>query len=124
MWGRALLPKLAEMEIELIEKLDRLTRMIRLMPKLLAVFGSQCVMAWFFYRSRALLHSSWTDSDLVVFGLPVAVGFAVSAVVMFRAAFPKMPTSRRIPAILGLSAGSAVISSFVGTVIGFNLDGT
>ena len=69
-------------------------------------------------------HSSWSDSDFVVLGVLLAAGFVVSAVVLFRFAFPTLPASKRGPAIFGLAAGSALISSFIGTVIGFNLYGT
>ena len=80
------------------------------------VFGAQAVMAWFFYRSRVKSQASWTDSDLVVLGLPLVVGFAAAASVLFFS-FPQ----KRLPAILGLSAAGAVISSFVGLLIAFNL---
>jgi len=98
--------------------------MTKLTFELLVVFGCQSSMAWLFYRSRALTHSSWTDSDAVVFGVPLVAGFAASALMMFLSAFPQAPASRRIAAILGLAAGGSLISSFVGTVIAFNLYGT
>jgi len=87
------------------------------------VLGAQGAMAWFFYRSRAVSHASWTDSDIVVFALPLVVGFAVSAWVLFLS-FPRMSSSKRMIATVGLSAVCAVISSFVGTLIAFNLYGT
>jgi ribose/xylose/arabinose/galactoside ABC-type transport system permease subunit len=97
--------------------------MNKLILTLAMVFAAEGVMAWLFYRSRALSHASWTNSDFVVFDLPVVVGFAISAcVLLFK--FPQMPTSKRMTAIFGLSAAGAVISSFVGTVIAFNLYGT
>jgi hypothetical protein len=99
-------------------------RMTGLMLSLLGVFGGQGVMAWLFYRSRAVSHASWTDSDLVVFGLPLAIGFLVSASTMFSSAFPRSPASMRTLTILGVSAVGAVISSYIGAAIGFNLYGT
>jgi hypothetical protein len=86
---------------------------------LAVVFGVQGVMAWFFYRSRAVSHVSWTGSDFIVFVLPLIIGFAVAACVLFYSV-PR----EHLAAILGLSAIGAVISSFVGTVIAFNLYGT
>ena len=83
------------------------------------VFGAEAAMAWFFYRSRAVSHASWTESDFVVFGLPLLVGFAVSLLVLFLG-FPQMSAGKRMT----MSAVGAVISSFVGTVIAFNLYGT
>ena len=87
------------------------------------VFGAQGVMAWFLYRSRVVLHASWTDSDFVVFGLPWLIGFGVSVCVLFFS-FPAMSASKRMTAIFGLSAVGALISSYAGTVIAFNLYGT
>ncbi|SRR5712692_2713892 len=98
--------------------------MSKLVLKLAIVFGGQSVMAWLFYRSRALLHSSWADSDLTVFSLPFAVGLTVSAWIMFSTGFTRMSTSKRTAVILAISAGGAVVDSFLGTVIGFNLYGT
>ena len=95
----------------------------KLIVTLLMVFGAQGALAWLLYRSRAVSHASWTDSDFVVFGLPLVVGFAVSVSVLFFS-FPQMSASKRMTAIFGLSAVGAVISSFVGTVIAFNLYGT
>jgi len=97
--------------------------MANLIVKLPMVFGAQGVMAWLLYRSRVVSHASRTDSDFVVFGLPLVIGFAVSVCVLFFS-FPPMPASKRMTAICGLSAVGAVISSYVGTVIAFNLYGT
>ena len=80
-------------------------------------------MAWFFYRNRAVSHALWADSDVVVFDLPFLVGFAASACVLFMS-LPHISTSKRMAATFGLSAVGAVVSSFVGTVIAFNLYGT
>ena len=98
--------------------------MTKLILKLLVICAGQAVMAWLFYRSRAVSHSSWADSDFVVFGVPLIVGFVVFMAVLFPSAFPTLPTSKRAPAIFGLAASGALISSFIGTVIGFNLYGT
>ena len=93
--------------------------MRKLIVTLPMVFGAQAAMAWFLYRSRAVSHASGTESDFVVFDLPLVVGFAVSLFVMFLG-FPKMSAAKRMT----MSAVGAVISSFVGTVIAFNLYGT
>src|SRR5947207_8002385 len=69
--------------------------MVKLIVTLPVVFGAQGVMAWLFYRSRAVSHASWTDSDFVVFGLPLVLGFAVSVCVLFFR-FPPMSASRRM----------------------------
>ena len=98
--------------------------MTRLIINVLLVCAGQVVMAWLFYRSRAVLHSPWTNSDLVVFGVPLVLGFFIFAAVLFRLAFPRWPASRRSPVIFSLAAIGALISSLVGTVIGFNLYGT
>jgi len=76
-------------------------------------------MAWIFYRSRAVAHLAWADSDLVVFVLPLLLGFVFSALVLWRSAL-----SKRGAAVFGLAAICALISSFVGTMVGFNLYGT
>ena len=93
--------------------------MRKLIVTLPMVFGAQGAMAWFLYRSRAVSHASWTESDFVVFGLPLVIGFAVSLLVLFLG-FPQMSAGKRMT----MSAVGAVISSFVGTVIAFNLYGT
>src|SRR6266566_4672761 len=98
-------------------------RRSKLIITLALVFGAQGVMAWLFYRSRALSHASWTSSDFVVFVLPFVAGFVVSACILFFS-FPQMSISKRMGFAFGLSAVGAVISSFVGTVIAFNLYGT
>ena len=97
--------------------------MRKLIFRLALVFGAQGVTAWLFYRSRAVLHAPWTDSDFVVFGLPLVAGFAVFAYVLFFS-LPQMSASKRMAAIFGLSTVGAFISSFVGTVVAFNLYGT
>ena len=93
--------------------------MTKLIFKLAVIFGIQGVMAWFFYRCRVISHESWAGSDFVVFVLPLLVGFAVAACVLFFSFHRK-----RIAATLGLSAVGAVVASFAGTVIAFNLYGT
>ena len=95
----------------------------KLIVTLPIVFGAQGVMAWLFYRSRAVSHASWTDSDFVVFGFPLVLGFTVSVCILFFS-FPPMSASKRMTVIFGLSAIGAVVSSYVGTVIAFNLYGT
>ena len=93
--------------------------MTKLILKLAVIFGIQAVMAWFFYRCRVISNQSWAGSDFVVFVLPLLGGFAVAACVLFFSFHQK-----RIVATLGLSAVGAVIASFAGTVIAFNLYGT
>jgi hypothetical protein len=95
----------------------------RLLVKLALVFGSQGVVAWYFYRNRVVTHASWTGSDLLVFGLPLLLGFGVSARVLF-VRFREISASPRLPTILAVAAGGAVVSSCVSTVIAFNLYGT
>jgi hypothetical protein len=96
--------------------------MSKLILTLPLVFCGQGAMALLFYRSRAVSHSTWTDSDLVVFALPLVAGFAVFVCVLI-CGLP-MSVTKRMAAVLGLSAVGAVLSSFVGTVIAFNLYGT
>jgi hypothetical protein len=97
--------------------------MNKLMLRLPVVFGAQGTMAWFFYRSRTVSHAFWTDSDFVVFGLPLVTGFAVSACILFLS-FPQVSASKRVAATFGLSSVGAAVASFVGTVVAFNLYGT
>jgi hypothetical protein len=101
--------------------------MTRLILKLAVVFSSQGVLAWLFYRSRVVLragfHPSWTDSDFTVFGMPLLIGFALAALVLF-SSFSQLSASKCIAATFGLSAAGAVAASLVGTVIAFNLYGT
>ena len=93
--------------------------MRRAASKLVFVCIAQAVMAWFFYRSRAVAHSAWANSDFVVFVVPLVLGFAISALVLWRSSSPK-----RWTAVFGVATTCALISSFVGTVVGFNLYGT
>jgi hypothetical protein len=93
--------------------------MTKLILKSAVVFGIQGVMAWFFYRCRVISHESWADSDFVAFVLPLLGGFAVAASVLFFSFHRK-----RIVATLGLSAVGAVVASFAGTAVAFNLYGT
>jgi hypothetical protein len=93
--------------------------MSKLILKLASVFIIQGVMAWFFYRCRVFSHESWARSDFVVFCLPLLGGFAGATCVLFLGFRRK-----RIAATLGLSALGAVVASFAGTVIAFNLYGT
>src|SRR6266404_3900560 len=97
--------------------------MSKLMLRLALVFGAHGAMALFFYRSRAVSHAFWTNSDLVVLGLPLVVGFAVSAGILFLS-LPQVSASKRMVATFGLAAVGAAVSSLVGTVIAFNLYGT
>jgi hypothetical protein len=92
--------------------------MTRLILKLLTVFIGQAVMGWLFYRSRVVTHSRWAESDFIVFGAPLMVGFFVASLVVF------FSGSQRGPAMFGLAACGAAASSLVGSVIGFNLYGT
>ena len=93
--------------------------MTKLVLTVAPIFGAQGAMAWLFYRSRVVSHASWTDSDLVVFGLPLVAGAVVSfGVLFFR--FPQISVSKRF----GISGVGAVFSSFVGTTVAFNLYGT
>ena len=98
--------------------------MSKLIPKLLVVSFVQALMAWFFYRCRVRSHSHWTDSDFIVFGVPLLAGFAAFALILFRSAFAKRSSSKRGVIIFGISAGGALLSSFVGAIVGFNLYGT
>jgi hypothetical protein len=93
--------------------------MTKLILRLALVFAVQGVMAWFFYRCRVISHESWAGSDFVVFVLPLLGGFAVAASVLCFC-FHR----RHVAAALGLSAVGALVASFAGTVIAFNLSGT
>jgi hypothetical protein len=98
--------------------------MKRAIPRLLLVCIIQAVLCWLFYRSRVVAHSSWADSDLLVFAVPLAAGFAVSALVLFRSGFATAAAWKRGAALFALAAACALISSFVGTVVSFSLYGT
>ena len=87
------------------------------------VFGAQVAMALFFYRSRAVSHASWTESDWVVFGFPTLAGFAAFAFISFLSIPYESPATRTVVA-LGLSVTAAVISFFVGMLIAVNVYGT
>ena len=91
-----------------------MSKLIVTMP---LVCGAQVAMALFFYRSRAVSHAVWTDSDLVVFGFPVVVGFAAFACVL-------VSPAKRMADTLGPAAAAAVVSFFVSILIAFNLYGT
>jgi len=60
---------------------------------------------------------------LIVFGLPLVLGFAAAAAVLFLSVFRNWPNSKRGPVIFGLAVAGAVASSAVGVVIGLNLYG-
>lgn len=98
--------------------------MKRVIPKLLLVCVIQAVLCGLFYRSRVVAHSSWAGSDLLVFAVPLAAGFAASALVLFRSGFAATVASKRGAAVIALAAACALISSFVGAVVSFNLYGT
>jgi hypothetical protein len=51
------------------------------------------------------------------------IGFAVFVSILFFS-FPQMSALKRMAVIFGLSAAGAAVSSFVGTVMAFNLYGT
>ena len=87
------------------------------------VCASQIAIALFFYRSRAVSHALWTDSDLVVLGFPVLVGFVAFAGVLFLRSSLMSP-GKRIAAALGPAAAAALVSFFLSMLIAFNLYGT
>jgi|GEM_PF-4752224 len=97
--------------------------MSKLIITMTLVCGAQVAMALFFYRSRAVSHAAWTGSDLVVFGFPVVVGFAVFACVLFMS-FPLVSPAKRMAITLGPAIAAAVVSFFVSILIAFNLYGT
>jgi len=80
---------------------------------------AQTIFALMCYRSRTVTHSSWANSDLVVFVLPFILGFCCIAFILFQSAWPK-----RGLGTLGVAALFAALSSILGTVVGFNLYGT
>src|SRR5215204_1481908 len=98
--------------------------MAKLIVMLLGVFAAESVMAWLFYRARAVSHSSWAESDLVVFGLPAALGFVAARMILLISAFPTLPNSKRVRLIFGLAGAGAVVPHLFGILIGFNLYGT
>src|SRR5579859_693516 len=97
--------------------------MSKLLVTLPVVFGAEAVLQWFFCRSRAVSHAAWTDSDFVVFIVPLVVGFAVAACVLFLS-LHRVSLLKRVLVTLGASAGGAAVSSIAGMVIAFNLYGT
>jgi hypothetical protein len=90
--------------------------MSRATPKLLLVCTAQTTLAWLFYRSRLVTHMAWAESDFVVFVLPFLLGCSLSALVLWR--------SLKHDTAIGVAVICALVSSFVGMVIGFNLYGT
>ena len=97
--------------------------MSKLLLALAIVFGAEGVLQWFFYRSRAVSHAAWTNSDFVVFGAPLVVGFAAAACILFLSLHRVSPVKRML-VTLGASAAGAAVSSFAGMIVGFNLYGT
>ena len=97
--------------------------MSRLVPRLLLVCLCQAALTWFLYRGRVVGHYPWAASDLVVFGLPLVIGFGVLALLLV-SAFAKINAWKRGVAAFGLAMVCAVMSSFVGAIVGFNLYGT
>lgn len=97
--------------------------MSKLVVTLPVVFGAEAVLQWFFYRSRAVSHAAWTNSDFVVFVVPLVVGFTVAACVLFLSLHRVSPL-KRVVVTLGASAGVAAVSSIAGMVVAFNLYGT
>ena len=96
------------------------------MSKLVAlpvVFGAQGAIQWFFYRSRVVSRATWADSDLVVFGLPLALGAAAAAYILFMS-LSRVSTPKRILISLAGSCVGALLSSYAGVVVAFNLYGT
>jgi hypothetical protein len=87
------------------------------------VFVAQGAMEWFFYRSRVVSHAAWTDSDLVVFGVPLVCGFVAAACILVLS-FPRASALKRVLVACGASAAGAFLSSFAGALVAFNLYGT
>ena len=92
--------------------------MNRAIPAVVLVCVAQAAMHCLFYRSRAVAHLPWADSDPVVFALPLALGFIVSAVVLWRSG-----ASRSLPRLVGIAALCALTSSYIGITVAFNLYG-
>jgi hypothetical protein len=86
---------------------------------LLALCAAQAAMTWLLYRSRAVMHSGWAESDFVVFGLPLLVGVGLSALFSWRTAWPKRSVTR-----FAIAVSCALFSALFGGTLGFNLYGT
>jgi hypothetical protein len=87
------------------------------------ICGAQVAMGLFFYRSRAVSDALWAGSNWVVFGIPVIVGFAAFACVLFLS-FSQVSPAKRIAGTLGLALAAAAVSFFVSILIALNLYGT
>lgn len=74
--------------------------MAKLAIKLAIAFSLQAVMTVFLYRDRAIAHAPWVNSDFIVFGLPLLMGLAVVAAILFFS-FPLMSFARRTKVALG-----------------------
>lgn len=93
--------------------------MTRLIFNATIAFFAQAAMVWYFYRCRVVSHTSWAESDFVVFALPCVAGFAmVVAILSFGS------RRKRIGEILVLSTAGTVAALLLGSVIAFNLYGT
>ena len=90
--------------------------MVNVVLKLSVVYLGQVFVAWLLYRSRAISHSYWANSDFVVFGVPLLVGFVLSALVSYSVV-------KRASSAFWIAGVGAVASSLVAAVIGFNLYG-
>jgi hypothetical protein len=97
--------------------------MKQLLPILPCVFCAQGAMEWAFYRSRVVSQAAWAGSDFVVFGVPLLLGCAVAGFILFLS-FHIIPTQKRLLVSFGTSVAGAVIASFAGALIAFNLYGT
>jgi hypothetical protein len=68
-------------------------------------------------------HSAWTNSDSVVFGLPLLAGFISIAVLLLRSAY-KISSSKRVLIIFCISAVFASFASLFGAAVGSNMYGS
>ena len=71
-----------------LSPLGPFTTMLTLILKLVAVFMGEALSVWLLYRCRAVLHLPWASSDLLIFYLPLVVGFVAFAAVLLRRRAP------------------------------------
>ena len=98
--------------------------MLTLILKLVAVFIGEILSVWLLYRCRAVLRLPWAGNDLIIFYLPLAVGFVAFATVLLRRRATAQFSDGQMLGRLALAAVGTLASFCAGMLVGANLYGT
>ena len=89
----------------------------------LGVLVGHCVLFFVLYRARVVHHSTFADSDALVFGAPFVLAGAAYCLLLWLS-FPQ-PRSRGRTIVIGVAGlFAALLSSVAALIIAFNTYGT